>query len=111
MEILKTTQITTIGILGALAILGMAISLIFTIVSSAVDEFKTAIVWGIVLIICLIGIFGFPSHTVEVPTGKWAYTIEITDPTKYPELISKGYEFKKVYDSKEIYEITGDELK
>jgi len=111
MEILKATQITTTGFLGALAILGAFISFIITIVSFAIDEPKIAIIWGIIFIICLIGIFGFSSYTIDVPTGKWAYTVEITEPTKYHELIDKGYEFKKAYDNKEIYVITGDELK
>lgn len=111
MEILKTAQIVTTGFLGILAIFSMIISFLVAIISFAFGEYKTGIIGGIIFSICLIGILVFPSHTIQVPTGKWAYTVEITDQTKYHELISKGYEFKKVYDNKEIYEITGDELK
>lgn len=111
MEILNTMQNTDVGFFGVLVVLGAIISFFVAIVSIIFYEDITALISGIIFFICLIGIFGFPSHTIDVPTNTWTYTVEITDPTKYHELIDKGYEFKKVYDSKEIYEITGDELK
>ena len=66
-----------------------------------------AISW-ILAVACFITVIAVPS---SVPTDKMSYTIEITDSTKYQELVEKGYTFSRVYENREIYIIEGDELK
>ena len=52
----------------------------------------------------------FADELYKVPTGKCTYVVEITDETKYKELVEKGYTFERLYENKEIYSITGGEL-
>lgn len=47
----------------------------------------------------------------EYSTGKYKTIIEITDNSKYQELVDNNYEFTKLYESRNIYEIVGDEVK
>lgn len=47
----------------------------------------------------------------KVPTGEHTYTVSITEPTVYKELIDKGYKISEpLYDNKDIYEVTGGPL-
>ena len=57
----------------------------------------------------LIIILGF-TCPLNVPSGKYTYVVEITEPSKYQELVDKGYKFNHLYSDRTIYEITGDKL-
>lgn len=47
----------------------------------------------------------------KAPTGEHTYTVSITEPTAYKELIDKGYKISEpLYDNMDIYEVTGDPL-
>lgn len=46
--------------------------------------------------------------STNTDTGERRYTIQLTEESKYVELIQKGYKFeRKLYDNMEIYEIVG----
>lgn len=64
----------------------------------------------IVIVSCFLVIILMPQKTIAVPTSTHSYIVEITDETKYKELVDSGYELKQIYDNRNIYSITGDEL-
>lgn len=68
----------------------------------------TASVIGIILIGIAI-LCGVKSANTD--TGKRRYTVQLTEESKYVELIQKGYKFeRRLYDNMEIYEIVGEPL-
>lgn len=108
MEILAVEPIMTLGTFSGITFLvGIIIAIIFAIAcSSKNDAFITitGIFLAVIVVTFLISI-NFP-----VESGNYKYTVEITDNTKYQELIEDGYKFTRVYDNKAIYEIKGAPL-
>lgn len=81
--------------------LGCAIAAFMT------DEIKAGVAMSILVLMTIIVMFFNPPFP---NSGKVSYTVEITDTSKYQELIEKGYEFSRVYENHNIYIIKGDEL-
>jgi hypothetical protein len=68
-----------------------------------------AAIFGLLITIVLVAVIAIGAR--KVPTGEHTYTISITEPTTYKELIDKGYKISEpLYDNMNIYEITGDPL-
>ena len=83
-----------------------------TILAAAwADSHVGGIIFGIgAIAFCILMIILMPQKTIAVPTTTHSYIVEITDETKYKELIDSGYELEQVYDNRNIYSIRGDEL-
>lgn len=107
MEILASTVVTEIAWWTLILIGTFIVGFICFIIGASIDQEVLGIT-GVIVFIISMGLLTFLPN--EQPTDKMKYTIEITDSTKYKELVDAGYEFKKVYETKEIYEIKGDAL-
>ena len=60
-----------------------------------------------IVIACTIALILLPkTYATESKT----YTVEITDNSQYRRLIDDGYSIKKLYDDRDIYEISGKPL-
>lgn len=108
MEILAVEPIMALGAVTGIAFLIVIITgILFGICCKADTEAGMAIS-GICLAIAMVVLIGsifFPEES-----GNYKYTVEITEESKYKELIEEGYEFKRVYDNREIYNISGAPL-
>ena len=100
-----------VGALGVIVFMVGALAIIFFLIGMAVDASDELILifLGFALIATIASLL-FTNELYRVPTGKYTYVVEITDETKYKELVEKGYTFKRIYENKEIYSITGGEL-
>ena len=94
--------------------LWVALSIALVVAFSTMAVIAHSNNYKILLIICLtfciaaiVMLFFVPT---EVPNGQMSYTVEITDPTQYKILIEKGYTFKQLFETKEIYTIVGEVL-
>ncbi len=108
MEILAVSPIMVIGTITGILFLVLIVSGIIFAICCKCDTEVGMIISGILCAIAgvaLIVSFAFP-----VESGNYKYTVEITEESKYKELIEEGYEFKRVYDNKEIYNISGAPL-
>lgn len=112
MEIL-INEGTRLGVstIGAIVFIIGALSVIFFLIGMATDgnEELILIFLGFAFAAAIASIL-FTNELYKVPTGKYTYVVEITDETKYKELVEEGYTFKRIYENKEIYSITGGEL-
>ena len=107
MEILESHDITTISGLYFIAVAVGASFVTFLFAALCTGKKQTALWCGIVVIIAGIILFTVnPYPTV----GKTSYTVEITDNSKYKELVESGYKFSRVYENRNIYIIEGDIL-
>jgi len=108
MEILASTALTGLGIFAGISLLCMVIfGIICSIYISCDSEIASGITGAIFVIAFICTIIGIVN---PVPSGEYKYTVEITEESKYKELIEKEYKFKRLYDGREIYEITGAPL-
>lgn len=115
MEILKDVVImewpdwvAVVFMLNAAAIL-ITIILFGTVNNSSSSGHCFAAIVGLVVSIVLIATLIIGAK--KMPTGEHTYTISITEPTAYKELIDKGYKISEpLYDNMDIYEVTGDPL-
>lgn len=108
MEILAMSPIMVVSTLTKILFLVLIVSGIILAICYKCD---TDIGIIISCILCLIaGITLFISFGFPVESGRYKYTVEITEESKYKELVEEGYEFKRVYDNKEIYNISGAPL-
>lgn len=108
MEILAVTPIMTISPLTGILFLALIVSGVIFAICCKCDTEIGMIISGILCVIAgvaLIVSFAFP-----VESGSYKYTVEITEESKYKELIEEDYEFKRVYDNREIYNISGAPL-
>lgn len=90
----------------AVLIIG-TISLISFLIMWANEIDIGTVIFGIITFACIAIVFFTPS---SIETEKIKYTVEITEEEQYRHLINADYKFKKLYDNREIYEITGDPL-
>ena len=100
--------ISTLGVIVFIVGVTSIICFIIGAFNDISDEL-TLVSFGIALFAICASIF-FVNELYKVPTGKCTYVVEITDETKYKELVEKGYTFERLYENKEIYSITGGEL-
>lgn len=109
MEILNSQQLTDANLTPFLFILAICICMGTFVAFVETDKSLGAWVSVIIIIISIIFLFKLPWTK---PIDQWRYTVEITDETKYKELIDNGYKFSSpIYKNREIYYITGDEMK
>ena len=114
MEILKTVEIAKYTAwYDILFILGLGFTLSFIILLvTATDRVSNAHYWAIG--ICFVGMIASMIAFAcihKTPTGQYTYTVSITDPEKYKELIDNGYQISEpLYENVDIYEITGNPL-
>lgn len=107
MEILSSEVVTSLAWYTFLLIIVGAGLAIVGFYAFADDKLITALVCVIIFVIVVILFIVMP---LTAPTGEMSYTVEITDPTQYQTLVQKGYTFERLYETKEIYIITGDVL-
>lgn len=100
-----------VGTLGVIVLIIEILGIIFFLVEMAIDASEELILisLGFALIATIASLL-FTNELYRIPTGEYTYVVEITDETKYKELVEEGYTFKRVYENKEIYSITGGEL-
>ena len=98
-------------ILCLLIIVG-AVLIIIGLVISALDKFADESNFFLAVGISLTIGASFLALVIpnEYATGKYKTIIEITDNSKYQELVDNKYEFTKLYENRNIYEIVGDEV-
>lgn len=102
--------ITTMGIwmLPLLLVFAAAVTILM---AAWADSHMGGVIFGIsTIVFCILIVISVPQKTIAVPTSTHSYIVEITDETKYKELIDNGYELKQIYDNRNIYSIRGDEL-
>ena len=104
------------GVVTTMGIWTLPLLLVFTVgvailVAAWDDSHIGGIVFGIsAIVFCILIVILVPQKTIAVPTSTHSYIVEITDETKYKELIDSGYELEQVYDNRNIYSLRGDEL-
>lgn len=103
--------ITEVGILGILIIAIATFTFMIGLAGIFFEHEKIGIICLSIFIILIIISMAFKTDIYSIPTGEYKYIVEITDETKYKELIQKDYTFVRMYDNREIYTIVGDELK
>lgn len=108
MEILAVEPIMTFSDITGIALLAVIITGIIFGMCSESDAEIGMIISGVCFVIAMVVLIG--SAFFQVESGKYKYTVEITEESKYKELIEEGYEFKRIYDNKEIYNISGAPL-
>lgn len=85
------------------------IILFATLTNSSSGGHCFAAIFGLLITIAFVIIVAVGAK--KVPTGEHTYTVSITEPTAYKELIDKGYKISEpLYDNMDIYEVTGDPL-
>lgn len=109
MEILNIIEVTKFAWWQAISIAIVIFGIIMLIISIYEDGDDSIMILSIISL--FIGIMIMVYTPWQRPTGVYTYTVEITESAKYEELINAGYDFERVYDTKQIYNITGDELK
>lgn len=109
MEIIQATEITVGTWSLGIGILCVIIGLIIVGIAGGYESWTGITIGGIMVIIGFALLIIFPTETVD--PNQMKYTIEITDDNVYKTLIQQGYKFKRLFDSKEIYEIVGDVIK
>ena len=107
MEILESCVVTNTAWWFIASLMAAVICLPLAIIAASNDAHFPAALFAIIALAAIAVIVFAPS---EVSTDKMSYTIEITDPAQYQILIEKGYSFKRLYETKEIYTIIGDVL-
>ncbi len=108
MEILAVEPIMVASTITGILFLVLIVSGIILFICDKCDTEIGMIISGILCAIA--GIALLISFLFPVESGTYKYTVEITEESKYKELIEEGYEFKRVYDNKEIYNISGAPL-
>ena len=108
MEILAASPIMAASALTGILLLALIVSGTIFFICDKCDAEIGMIISGILCAIA--GIALIISFAFPVESGEYKYTVEITEESKYKELINEGYTFKRVYDNREIYEITGAPL-
>lgn len=108
MEILAVEPIMVLGIVTGIAFLVLIITGLAFAICSKLDTEVGMIISGVCFAIALVVLVGSTFFPVE--SGNYKYTVEITEESKYKELIEEGYEFKRVYDNRDIYNISGAPL-
>ena len=103
MEILAVEPIMTLSDITGIALLAVIITGILFGICSEADTEIGMIILGICFVIAMFVLIG--SAFFQVESGKYKYTVEITEESKYKELIEEVYEFQRVYDNKEIYNL------
>lgn len=104
------------GVVTTMGIWMLPLLLVFTVgvtilAAAWADSHLGGIIVGIgAIVFCILMIIFVPQKTIAVPTSTHSYIVEITDETKYKELIDSGYELTQVYDNRNIYSIRGEEL-
>lgn len=90
-----------------------ALIIIIGIIINALDKFAEESNFFLAIGIALTVGAGFLAILIpnEYFSGKYKTIIEITDNSKYQELVDNKYEFTKLYENRNIYEIVGDEVK
>ena len=85
------------------------IILFATLTNSSSGGHCFAAILGFLITIAFVVIIAVGAR--KVPTGEHTYTVSITEPTAYKELIDKGYKISEpLYDNMDIYDVTGDPL-
>lgn len=115
MEILKDVVIMDwpqwVDICFILNLVAMVITIILfaTLNNDSSGGHCFAAIVGLLMSIALVVVMAVGAK--KVPTGEHTYTVSITEPTVYKELIDKGYKISEpLYDNMDIYEVTGDPL-
>ena len=108
MEILGAVEIMTLSWSFGIGFILLFIGIICIIIGGTIEN---PILFGIGIILGLACIVIFLFTPGSMPLGKMEYTVEITDAAKYKELVDAGYEFTKLFDTREIYKIVGDVIK
>ena len=108
MEILSSSTITTAAWWFTVAVGATLFGAIIALLAALNNHNIVALIFAFIVLAGLVVIFVAPH---EIPTDKMSYTVEITDNTLFQSLINKGYTFKRLFESKEIYTIVGDVLK
>ncbi len=92
-----------------LVVMVATIILFATLTNSSSGGHCFAAIFGLLITIAFIVILIVGAK--KMPTGEHTYTVSITEPTAYKELIDKGYKISEpLYDNMDIYEVTGDPL-
>ena len=115
MEILKSIEIigwpNWVHVAFVLSLIGVIVTMILfvNLKNSSSEGYCLTALISFLLTITLV--FTVVIGAKKEPTGKYTYTISITEPAVYKELIDKGYKISEpLYDGMNIYEITGDPL-
>lgn len=109
MEILAASPIMALGaVTGITLVTTIILGIIFGFFCY-IDNDIGACISGICVTISFILLLVSIAYFQE-PSGNYKYTVEITEESKYKELVEKEYKFKRLYDGKEIYEISGAPL-
>ena len=108
MEILAVSPITVVSGLTGILFLALIVSVVIFAICCKCDTDVGMLISGILCVI--VGVVFFGSTFFPVESGKYNYTVEITEESKYKELVDEGYTLKRVYDNKEIYNISGAPL-
>lgn len=108
MEIMSQSNISIISIWGWIAICSGLFGGTILLVSMSVKS-GIGVIIGLTLSIISLCLFIFaPLNNL---TDQAKYIVEITDQSKYKELIDAGYTFQRLYENYNIYEIVGGVLK
>ena len=108
MEILAVEPMMTFSAVTGIAFLIVIVTGVLFAICGKADTEKGMLISGICFALALTVLV--ISTFFKVESGKYRYTVEIIEESKYKELIDENYEFKRLYDNKEIYEITGAPL-
>ena len=108
MEILAVSPIMVVSGLTGILFLALIVSGIIFAICCKCDTEIGMIISGILC--AIVGVALIVSFAFPVESGTYNYTVEITEESKYKELIDDGYTLKHVYDNKEIYNISGAPL-
>lgn len=115
MEILKDVVIMDWpGWVDVCFVLTLVATIITIILFGTLDNFSSgghcfAAILGLLITIAFVTVLAIGAK--KVPTGEHTYTVSITEPTAYKELIDKGYKISEpLYDNMDIYDVTGDPL-
>lgn len=111
MEILLDRGVVTTMGIWMLPLFIIFVTAVTILAAAWAESHMGGIIFGICAIVfCILMVILVPQKTIAVPTSTHSYIVEITDETKYKELIDSGYELTQVYDNRNIYSIRGEEL-
>ena len=105
MEILAVEPIMVVSPLTGILFLALIVSGVIFAICCKCDTDTGIVISGILCVI--VGVVFLGSTFFSVESGRYKYTVEITEESKYKELVDEGYTLKRVYDNKEIYNISG----
>lgn len=108
--LLNCGNVTTVGGGFVVAVIFIAAGIIIGISCFADDFYKTGTICFIIAALGIAAAIFIPECGTNMPTNVYKYVVEITDENKYKELVDNNYSLDRLYENRDIYEITGDVL-